>query len=250
MALVVAGSAVGVVGWYVQTNRRGPAIDASGFDLSAAPGSTRPAPVLSARDATPARPVSSLGYLKADAGVRIADSNAGVLAAPRRDAASPAKSFTDAARESEPLVRRFAERMTRRYPVIRQYGRDWMSRPDLRKLNDDYMRNHDPIAFLRGLAKAPSAGPMVKKYAGSPEIREFVVGGIKEAPSALFSSAMDALQSDGAIKDVVAHVADGIGLPPSVTALISAGDPSKVDQNKVLGDMLASPPVRQALQPR
>src|SRR6202007_2621303 len=85
--------------------------------------------------------------------------------------------FTQEARKHESDVRNYSIRMTQKYPILRQYGKDWMSHPDLKKLNDDYMRNHDPIAFIMGLTKAPSLGGFVKQYAGSPAIQGFVPEG-------------------------------------------------------------------------
>lgn len=259
VAAVVLGSFVGVIGWYVATNRTGPAIDGQGFDLSTAPQSPRAAQALSAAPA-PQQAVSSLGMLKGDKGVRILDSGGGSGGADNAAPAAAAKggdkkdqshaSFTEMAHKHEADVRRFSEMMTKKYPVIRQYGKDWMSHPDLRNLTDNYMRNHDPVAFMMGLAKAPSVGTMVKQYAGSPEIRQFIVEGMKEAPAELTSSAMDVLASDGVVKNLVANVAQGLGLPPSVTGLIaSGGDPSKLDQKQVVNDMMKNnPDMQNALQ--
>lgn len=253
VAVLVAGSAVGVVGWYLVTNRHGAALDESGFDLSDAPKVRRAAPVAAASSA-PDQPVSSLGMMKADAGVRIVDSNAGAQAPAGGAAAKSGDpkehanlSFTEAVRKHEAEVRRFGMKMTNKYPVIRQYGREWMSHPDLKKLNDDFQRDHDPIAFMKGLSKAPSLGLMLKKYAGRPEMREFVVQGMKQAPSELTSSAMDVLQNDHTLKDMVANIAGGMGLPPSITALINGGS-DKVDQKAIMGDMMNNPEMRKAMQ--
>ena len=254
VAVIVGGSAVAVIGWYLLVNRGGPTIDASGFDLSAAPHSGRPAPVASAAPASPG-PTSSLYMMKGDAGVRIGGDSG---SAPPPAAAPAAKEgdkkaqahadFTAQAHKHEADVRKFAEMMTRKSPVIRQYGKDWMSHPDLRKLNDDYMRNHDPVAFILGLTKAPSLGGMVKKYAGSPAIIEFITQGMKEAPGELTSSAMDVLSNDTVAKKLIANVASGLGLPPSITGLInSGGDASKMDQKQVVNDMMNSDAVKNAI---
>lgn len=251
VALVVGGSAVGVVGWYMSTNRAGPAIDASGFDLSTAPQSSRrAAPVASARPSE--QPGSSLDMLHGDAGVRIGDTGSSGQAAapaPAKDTDKKAAAhadFKEQAHKYEADVQRFAMKMTKKYPVIRQYGKDWMSHPDLKKLNDDYARNRDPLAFIVGLAKAPSLGAMVKKYAGSPEIIEFVTQGLKEAPADLTGSAMDVLSNDKVTKSLVANIANGIGLPPSVTGMISGGgDASKVDQKTIVSDMMNSPAMKE-----
>ncbi|MFI5344828.1 MAG: hypothetical protein ACHQ51_00490 [Elusimicrobiota bacterium] len=258
VAVVVGGSAIAVVGWYLMTNRGGAQIDASGFDLSAAPVSRRPAYVPSSSPA-PAGPVSSLSMMKGDAGVRIGDAGSAAAAQAPAGAASAAKpmdkktearmSFTEAARKHEGEVRAFAMRMTNKYPVIRQYGKDWMSYPDLKKLNDDYAANKDPIAFMLGLSRAPSFGTLLKKYAGAPEMRDAVMQGMKQAPPELTSSAMDVMQNDAVLKDLVVNVANGMGLPPSVTGMINGGgDPSKVDPNKITSDVMNNPEMRKAMQ--
>jgi hypothetical protein len=258
-AVIVGGSFIAVIGWYLMQNRGGAtAIDASGFDLSAAPTIQRAVPV-AASAPSPAAPASSLGMLKADAGISIVESNS-QNAAPGA-AAQAAKSgdkkeqahmgFTEACRRHEGEIRAWATRMTNKYPIVRAYGKEWMSHPDLKKLNDDYMRTKDPIAFMVGLSRAPSLGAMMKKYGAAPEMREVVMQGMKQAPGDVTSSAMEVLQNDHVVKDLVANVASGLGLPPSVTAMINgpgAGDPSKLDQSKVMGDIMNNPEMKKAMQ--
>lgn len=259
VAVLVGGSAVGVLGWYFLTNRSAPAIDATGFDISATPQAPRPRAVYAASNASTPQP-DSLSMMKADSGIRIGDANA--QAQPSSSGSSSSSSgggdkkeqshasFTEQARKHEADVRRFAERMTRKYPVIRQYGKDWMSHPDLKALTDNYWKTRDPVAFIMGLTKAPSVGLMVKQYAGSPEILKFVTEGMKEAPADLTSSAMDVLANDTVVKNLIANVASGIGLPPTVTAMIGGGgDPSKIDKNQVVNDMMKNnPDMQKALQ--
>ena len=244
VAVVIVGSAVAAVGWYAISNRTGPAIDASGFDLSSAPQSRPAANATAAAASGPAD--SSLSMLKGDAEIRIGNATPAQEAAPLDKKEQAHDGFKEQARKHEADVRRFAERMTRKYPLIRQYGRDWMSHPDLRKLNDDYMRDRDPIAFLMGLAKAPSLGAMVKKYAGAPEIAAFVTQGLKEAPGDLTSSALAVLSSDGVAKKLISNVAAGLGLPPSVSGLINGG--AAVDQRRVVSDIMNSPAARSAMR--
>ncbi|MDE2491700.1 MAG: hypothetical protein KGM24_12710 [Elusimicrobia bacterium] len=256
VAVVVAGSFAGVGGWYLLSNRPGPPISTAGFDLSSTPKAVGPAPVLPADDRTPA-PQSGLSMLKGGEGISVAGeggapppSSAG--GASGAAAASPKDQSRDDfkanARKDEAVVRAYAEKMTREHPSLLAYGRDWMSHPDLRKLNDDYMRDHDPVAFLTGLARAPSFGPMMHKWAGDPAIRQFIVQGVSQAPAELTSSAMGLLSNDGAIKSVVSSVAAGVGLPPSLVAMIDGGDPSKVDQTKVVGDIMNRAAARGAMQ--
>jgi hypothetical protein len=254
VALVVVGSAVGVIGWYALTNRGGPTIDASGFDLSAAPQSRRAAPVAAAPPAS-GQPASSLFMTKSESGVRIGDSNptSSGAAAPAKEVDKKEQAHTDfkeQARKHEADVQAYSIKMGKKFPILRQYAKDWMSHPDLKKLNDNYMRNHDPVAFIMGCTKAPSLGGMVKQYAGSPAIMAYVTGAMKEAPGELTSSAMDLLANDTVVKALVANVASGLGLPPSVTGLInSSGSGAKVDQKQVVSDMMNSAAAQSASQP-
>ena len=90
VAVVVAGSAVAVIGWYLMTNRTGLKVDVSGFDLNAAPG-VRPVPAPSASRPAGAPPPSSLGMLKGQADIRFEDPNAAAPApAPSPSAGSTA----------------------------------------------------------------------------------------------------------------------------------------------------------------
>lgn len=251
VAVIVGGSAIGVVGWYLLVNRGGPVIDASGFDLNAAPHSGRPAPVAAVPAGT--QPASSLSMLKGDAGVRIGDSGSAPppAAAPAKEGDKKGQAradFTEQARKHESVVRAYAEKMSKKYPLLRQYGHDWMSHPDLKKLNDDYMRNHDPVAFIMGLTKAPSLGGMVRKYADAPAILTFITQGMKEAPADLTGSAMDVLANDTVAKSLISNVAKGLGLPSSITGLINGGgDASKLDQKQIVNDMMNSPAVKNAM---
>ena len=185
--------------------------------------------------------------LKGDAEIGIGNANPAKAAAPIDRKEQAHSGFKEQARKHEADVRRFAKRMTQKYPLIRQYGKDWMSHPDLRKLNDDYMRDHDPVAFIMGLAKAPSLGVMVKKYAGAPAITAFVTQGLKEAPGELTSSALAVLSSDGVAKSLISNVAAGLGLPPSVGGLINGGG-AAADQKRVVSDIMNSPAARNAMQ--
>lgn len=248
VAVLIAGSGAGVVGWYLRANREGPPLDASGFDLGAEPAARRPFPA-SAAAPGPA-PASSLGMIKADAGIRVAGPGAaapaGAAAGQRRPSAR--LSFIEAARRHEAAVRRFGERMTAKHPAIQQYGQDWMSYPDLRKLNNDYWRDRDPVRFLIGLSKSRNFGKLVVKYARSPAIREFIVEGVKQAPAELSAAAMDFLRDEAAVRTLVSNAVQSAGLPPGIAAMVGAGDAKNIDQGKVMAEMMRDPQLRQAMQ--
>ena len=131
--------------------------------------------------------------------------------------AAPRSGFTEAVRRSEARARDLAIQYTQRYPAIAQYGKDWMSRPDLKKLNDDYAADHDPVKFLRGLARAPSAPELAAKYAGDPAVRAFVKDALAGAPKELLSAASDMLVEDGLVRGLAADLGGALGLPKDFT---------------------------------
>jgi hypothetical protein len=245
---VLLGSAA--AGWYFLADRGDSTVDSGGFDVSATSKPRAIAPT-AASVSEPAPAASGLSMVKGAA------ESFGAVPPPAPAAASAAPAAPDAPARSLPEARRefiaqarkheadviaFAGRLTAQSPVIRRYGYDWMQHPDLRKLNDDYMRNHDPIAFILGLSKAPSFGAMVKRYAGAPEIRAAVVLGMtKEVPTELIQSGLDVLRQDPAIKGVVAGVAPGLGLPPGMTAVLSSADAAKLDKAKAAAELKALP---------
>lgn len=269
VAVVVAGSAVGVLGWHLLSNRDAGRMDNAGFDLAETPDAERPAAAPAPRPPA-AAPQSSLGTFKADAGIQVAEggaqkSGASPLSAAQRKKEESRQDFAKTARKYEGTVRGFAERMTAKNPLLQQYGREWMSYPDLKKLNDDFMRDKDPVKFLLGASQSENFGKMVKKYARAPEIREFVIQAFKETPTELKASALGVLDSDRLVKDVVSGVAKSIlpALPPSVLGAIESGDPgkidaskldaskmapSKVEQNKVVNDLMNNPELKKVMQ--
>ncbi len=252
VAAAVGVSAVGVAGWHLLQNRGEDKdrLDVSGFDLAAAPTSSRPAVPLPSLS-EPAEPASSLGMLKADAGIRIVGANSSgdnsgsgsgaSDASPAQKRKEAALSFQEAAKKHEKRVHAYFLAATRRHPSIRQYGRDWMSYPDLKKLNDDYFKDRDPVRFMYGLSKSENFGKLVKKYATDPAIRAVVIDAAKQAPSDIMAAGMDYLQNDRVVKDLVGNVAKGMGLPSSMMALFDDKG-GKVDQNKIMGDIMKNNP--------
>ncbi|MBI5241908.1 MAG: hypothetical protein HY926_15655 [Elusimicrobia bacterium] len=135
----------------------------------------------------------------------------------RRETSSAAPAFTEAVRRCEVRAHDLAIRYTERHPVIQQYGRDWMSRPDLKKLNDDYAADHDPVRFLRGLAQAPSFPEFAAKYAREPAVRAFVKDALAGAPKDLLAAAADMLVEDGLLRGLVSDAGRELGLPKGFT---------------------------------
>jgi hypothetical protein len=239
-ALVAGGVAVVLVlgggAWYFLSNRGSTEIDSGGFDLGAAPKTVHPFGVAAPADA-PA-PRSGLEMLSVDAKTKAELTGTAPAAKPEtpatRAAGAPTLShdpaqaradFVAQARKHEASVRDFAVRMTAKSPVVAQYGRDWMSHDDLKKLNDDYMRTHDPVAFMAGLSKAPSFPGLLKKYAGSPQLTAAVVLGVtQEAPGELVDAGLNWVHTDPSIKNTISSIATALGLPPEMIKKLTAAE--------------------------
>lgn len=253
VGVAVLGSAVGVAGWHMMSNQKAPEMNLGGFDLEKVDPVRRPVASAPAAAAAPSSPMpASSIMIKGGEGYSVGD------AAPqerlpeymKKKDEDPKDSFTQAARKNEGAVRRFAEKMSRKHPVIRQYGKDWMSYPDLKKLNDEYMQNKDPIKFMKGLVKSQNFSKMVGKYATRPETREFIVQGMREAPFELTNAALDYIHKDGVAKNLVVSVIKGMGLPPAIAGMVqnNPADANKMSQEKMMGQMMQDPMLQKAMQ--
>lgn len=227
--LAIGGSAAGVLVYQHLQNQRKPAMDVSGFDLAqTTAGTTR------TQSHIPA-PQSRSGLNMIKTGIPGMQFGAKAV---QNVARKVEGAFVEICRANEAMVRALAQRYTRQYPIIRQYGRDWMSYPDLKRLNDDYMRGHDPVKFLNGLVVSKNFGKMVTKYAAQPPIQSFVKETIKQAPPEALSAATDFLNEEKNVKALVDNVAQSLGLPPGI--LGASG--SKVDEKAVMNSVLKSHP--------
>ncbi len=217
-ALLIAGSAAGVMLWQLSQKEAPVAAD---FGLDAV--SPRPdGPAAAPAAARSGLEMIDLGAPPTGPALRApseapAPPGQGAIGQVRQAGGSAESAFREAVRRSEARARDLAIQYTQRYPAIAQYGKDWMSRPDLKKLNDDYAADHDPVKFLRGLARAPSAPELAAKYAGDPAVRAFVKDALAGAPKELLGAASDMLVEDGLVRGLAADVGGALGLPKDFT---------------------------------
>ncbi len=242
LVLAIGGSAVGVA-VYQRSQARPPALaDGSGFDLAQTTEAKRSlvAPAATAPGSGAAAP-SSLTGASWGAALR-----SGSAAGPD-PLKSAAASFADVCRANEDRVRAMAERYTRQSPVIQAYGKEWMSYPDLKKLNDDYMVQHDPVAFLHGVAASKNFATMVRKYAGYPVFLNFVQEAMKAAPADARQVAMDYIDKDKVASEVMDKVLQSLGLPTGLLGsnTAKAGEAPNIDPTKLLNSMMGSNPALQ-----
>lgn len=228
VAVAVGGSAVAVVGWHLLFKRDVSKLDTSGFDIRAAPdNSLRRAQGLDRRAArsaaAPTPESSSLGMVKSGAGLRVVSPgspNSRPGAATARQKEKAARSLKAAAIKHEKFFDGLGRRMEAKYPSLTQYGKDWVSYPDLRALRDQYWRDRDPIKFAYGMVKSDNFGKLLKKYSNDPGVRAFLTETIKQAPADLRSAVGQVFQSDYVAKGLVNTVTKSLGLPPGLTSFL------------------------------
>lgn len=252
--VAVGGSAVGVAGWHLLSNRAA-GLDTSGFDMSAAPGSPRPsAAPASYPPSAPSQP-TSLAMVKGDAGMRVVGPGAstprpagaaGAAPNPTDPRQAAALSFKEAAIKNEKFVDGFIRRMQAKHPSIARYGKDWAASPELRALRDQYWKEKDPLKFAYGLAKSNDFGKLIKKYAADPGIRDVLITGIKEAPPSLMGAVGGVFQNDQVAKDLANTVVKAVGLPASLVGFLDGGGKAP-DQNQVMADIMGSADMKKAM---
>ncbi len=258
VALAIAGSAIGVVAWQLNSNKSA-GLDTSGFDVSTAPESAprpRPVPAAPAAPAATAAPQSGLGMTQKEEDMSVAGSAppvksagyAGSTANPTDPRQAAALDVREAAIASEGFAKSFIRRMEAKHPSITQYGKDWAASPELSALRDQYWKDRDPLKFAYGLAKSGDFPKLIKKYANDPGVRDVITSGIKEAPPNLVGSIGSLAQNDGVVKNLVTSIITGAGLPVSIFgAFMTGADAKAPDPNQAVKDILNSGEVKKAM---
>ncbi len=228
LALILAGSGAGVGLWYTFVSHEDNALDTTGFDMSQSPQDVA-SPLAAA--ASPLRPRSApvpstgLSMIKSEPGLRFGSGGAAA-----GSAAKPGgpQDLNDIARRSGGPVSAFTKRFRDQHPVMRLYSKQWLSYPDLKKLNDDYLKDHDLIKFVHGLERSPNFGPLVRRIALDPASHQlatdFISGVAKAAPAELVSSASALLKADHGVMGLAKGVFSAMGAPPMLLSALSGGD--------------------------
>lgn len=255
--IAVGGSAIGVGGWHLLSNR-GAGLDTTGFDMSSTPDPAQAPrrPSLPASPLPAEEPQTSLGMVKGDAGLRVAGPGAapskasgapGAAATPSSPKEAAVQAFKEAALKNEKIVAAFIRRMQAKHPSIAQYGKEWAASPELRALRDQYWKDKDPLKFAAGMTNSKDFGRLLKKFAGDPGIRDTLMTGIKEAPPGLLGAVGGVFQNDKVAKGLVTTVTQALGLPASLTGFLDGSDAKPPDQNKVMADIMGSADLKKAM---
>lgn len=173
------------------------------------------------------------------------DMKLGEIAPPTRgrDGKLPVLSIQDAVSKAEGPLRALNRLYDKRYPSFKQFGVDWAGYGDLRQLDEQFMRDKDPVKFVRGLAKSKNFPAMVKKYAQDPAIQAFVMDAVKALPADVKSAATHYAtkysKEDSAIARVGQNVLSSLGLP---TGWLTGGAAETPDAKHVMESLRKSNP--------
>lgn len=248
--IAVAALGASAVGAYLYQSMSAEAekssIDVSGFDVAQVEAPKQRAVVAAARQA----PGSSLNMIGGAGGMNFGEHERAAAAAPAASAGAqagppPETNFTQMCRTNETRVHSLTLQYMKRSAVFKRYGEEWMRYPDLKKLNDDYMRNHDPIAFMKGLARSPNFPLMVKKYGTDPNMQAYVKDVLAKAPSGMVSDGLAVVRKDGVVERLMDNVMSAMGLPAGMFAAYGGTGsqaPKEIDQNAVMSQMMGNNP--------
>ncbi|HVA65527.1 MAG TPA: hypothetical protein VNK24_01220 [Elusimicrobiota bacterium] len=241
--VLAAGASLLVYYRYRQEVKSSSTTNLSGFDI--------------AQSQTPAEPQSPVSQAPAvapqpaDGGMSLIR---GGFAQPAQNSASASPeqkadaSLAAACRAHGGEVQALAVAYTKKYPIIAQYGRDWMSYPDLRKLAYGYAKNQDPISFIKGVAASPNFRILVRKYAAQPAIQSFAKDVVTHAPADVLSAASNYLNDNRNMTSLADTVLTALGLPPGIIGASGSGSP-KINTGAMIQGLLNNPPQQQGGAP-
>lgn len=165
---------------------------------------------------------SGLELVSAGDGMKVEPSSA-----PAKAPRPSARQLAELCRAAEARIREMAERYSREHPEIAQYGRDWMSYPDLKKLNDDYMRDRDPAKFLKGLAASQSFPLLMQKYAGQGQLVAFVSEAMMKASPQELATAVGFMGEESEVDAVARAVLKALNLNPEILGATGEKSPAR-----------------------
>ncbi|MBI4347391.1 MAG: hypothetical protein HY553_11080 [Elusimicrobia bacterium] len=236
MAVLLVGMAISI-GVYL--TREPPAPDAEGLDMAAAPAPD-PEPVAVAPVAVQAPPPPKTFGIASPPPVRPA-------APPTADAKGHAAiGLAEAARRHESWFRNFTIKYQTKHPIVYEWGKEWVTYPELRKARDDYWQERNPVKFAFQVASSPNLAKMIGKYSQNPAMRGYVTDLAANAPGDVLKSFTNYLTKDSTAIRLLERFVRAAGLPP---ALASSFTGKKVDEKEVMNQILQQNPALQGLPP-
>lgn len=215
---------------FVYQSRRTEQYTTQGLDVDVAPAvETAPTPATEPLE-TPAAPPRTFGITS---NLTAPNPSAGVAPAGPRDRS--ASGFQEAIWKNERFFRKLTVKYQKKSPVFLQWGKEWMSHPELAKACDEWYAHKSPIKFAYQIASSPNLPKMVLKYSRNQELHAYLREMATSAPKEVVMGLTDYLSKDKNAVALVEKFAKAAGLPP---ALVAGFTGKKVDQNEVMRQIL------------
>jgi hypothetical protein len=209
VGVVMVGSALGALGWYWATNRKGLELNVNGFDVSAVAPS---APV--AHNSTVLQPQESM-LIQSEKDIGF-DDGTGAAAKPGGYAPSAkgSESAGERRREAEFLARHGGEvlryqlrlsRITSRYfqasPAVRRVDHDFTRMSRYMAVRNRYIQNGDPFEFVRDSLALPEVRAEIAQRMTEPSVWAAAIGMVNDAlkdppPPAVYKQAQQFMTQD------------------------------------------------------
>ncbi|MBI5884065.1 MAG: hypothetical protein HZB91_13295 [Elusimicrobia bacterium] len=209
VAILAAIATIGFV--HFSSQKETSTEDDAGFDISSPTQVPDSLPTAAPMPA-PQAGQSGLGMIDAN-GIQLGSAQSQVSSAESlKKAESTLKAI---ALKNEARIAALAKAYGKKYPVMVQYEKEWMAHPDLAKLTAEYNKNHDPVAFIRGLSKSPNFPGLMKKYATQAPMQQFAMEIYTKAPAEASQAAQEIMaQESKGVTKLVNTVTTAIGLGP------------------------------------
>lgn len=230
MTVVLCGAAIA---FFIYYTHRGEELPSQGLDMAEAPApDPEPAPGASFGLAPPPpqRPSSLMSFKGGPPGSTRTGGD------PK---AAAQQSLAQVIRPHERFFANLTNKYIAKYPIFNQWGKEWMSYPDLHQACNDYWKYHDPVRFSFQIAGSKNLAGMISKYSGHPELQAFLKEAITSAPKDVVKAGVDYLQNDANATALVKRFASAAGLPPALIAGFAGG---QVDQQQVMKQIMDANP--------
>lgn len=120
-------------------------------------------------------------------------------------------------------------------PTLQAYQKAWRSTPELQALTERWHKDHDPIAFLKGVAGQPKFFELLGKYGRSQELLAVLKEDMKHASPKALAAASDTLNKESVIKDLLNKASAATGVP------LGAWFGRRPTQEEILKQVLSNP---------
>ncbi|MBI5201903.1 MAG: hypothetical protein HY925_09985 [Elusimicrobia bacterium] len=160
---------------------------------------------------------------------------------PRAPAAPPpqakAGSFHELVMTEKVKMKAVWDKHVGKSKVLQAYVKEWNSTPELKALKEQWHKNYDPIAFLKGVAGEPKFFSLLAKYGRSTEFVSVLKDDMKVVSPQAMDEANKVLSKDSTIKILVDKVGGAMGVP--LGAWLGGKPPS---QDDIIKSMLKNNP--------